>query len=142
MATEMYCALPYFNPGGVRCAAKGDPPAPVPQPFHTHHKVFQNSTHATLQAVLGAEPLCSPTAPIRVSVLNGSDGRLVRMDLKRSDTVETLKKMFLQERGTPDLTSKLNLACNGKPALDHQTLAELQLNETAMFVTYQKCIGG
>ncbi|KAI1887594.1 hypothetical protein AGOR_G00191910 [Albula goreensis] len=108
METKAAIPTKFHNSGGVGCAAKGDPPAPVPQPFHTHHKVFQNNTHATLQA--------------------------------RSDTVETLKKMFLQER--PDLTSKLNLACNGKPALDHQTLAELQLNETAMFVTYKKCIGG
>ncbi|KAJ8367274.1 hypothetical protein AAFF_G00323350 [Aldrovandia affinis] len=136
MATKVSRAL-YYTPGQVECAAKGDPPATVPQPFHV---TFKSSTHATLQAVSGAVSPCSPPALVRVSVFNGSDSKMVHMVLERSDTIGKLQKMYLLER--PDLSGSLHLACNGKPVLEHQTLEELKLKESAMFVTYQKCIGG
>ncbi|KAG5848292.1 hypothetical protein ANANG_G00096950 [Anguilla anguilla] len=135
MATEVDCGMEYF----VRPweCPKGDPPVPVPQPYHS---VFVKSTHASLQAVTGAELLSSGPALIKVSVLNASNTRMVQMDLDKSDTVGKLKEKFLQQ--CPDHSGNLNLACNGKPVLESQTLNELNLKESALFVTYQRCVGG
>ncbi|KAG7458547.1 hypothetical protein MATL_G00221680 [Megalops atlanticus] len=123
-----------YAPHQVQCPVRGDPPAPVPQPFHA---VFKTSTHASLFPVTEA---CTPPGPITVHVLDGSSGRKVSMSLERSDTIGKLQKMFLQER--PDLARSLNLACNGKPVLEHQTLAELRVKEGVTFITFQKCVGG
>ncbi|KAJ8335952.1 hypothetical protein SKAU_G00392940 [Synaphobranchus kaupii] len=121
----------------MRELAKGGRPAPVPQRYHP---LFRGSTHATLMAVSGAESSRSSPVPVNVRVLNASDNSMVHMVLDKSDTVGKLKEMFLRER--PDLSGSLQLACNGKPAAEHQTLEALHLKESALFVTFQKCVGG
>ncbi|KAG7458548.1 hypothetical protein MATL_G00221690 [Megalops atlanticus] len=118
----------------VQCPVRGDPPTPVPQPFHA---VFKSSTHASLFPVTEA---CTPSGPITVYVFDTSSGRKVSMSLERSDTVGKLKKMFLQEQ--PDLKGSLKLACNGKPVWEYQTLAELRVKEGVTFFTYLRSHGG
>ncbi|KAJ8271255.1 hypothetical protein COCON_G00101140 [Conger conger] len=112
---------------------------PLPTPCLSQHPVFAKSTHAALQAVTRAESSSAP--PVSVTVLNGSNGKTVRMHLDRTATVQQLKKRFLQETN-PGSTGDVHLACNGKPVDDHQTLGMLNLRDTAQFITFQKCVGG
>uniref|UniRef100_A0A3B3T6Y4 Ubiquitin-like domain-containing protein n=1 Tax=Paramormyrops kingsleyae TaxID=1676925 RepID=A0A3B3T6Y4_9TELE len=97
------------------------------------------STHATLKAVNEGVSLNPTTSHISVSVFDGSNGRTVKLQLLEADTVGKVKEK-LKEGPMPGLS--LELACNGKPVAEHQTLRELCVLGQVTFITYQKCVGG
>uniref|UniRef100_A0A674EMW7 Ubiquitin-like domain-containing protein n=1 Tax=Salmo trutta TaxID=8032 RepID=A0A674EMW7_SALTR len=112
---------------------RGDPPIPVP-----YDPTFLKATHASLLVVKDTKP--TRASRFAVTVLNGSDGKIVPLVLKSTDTIGKLQRRFLQKR--PDLTGSLNLAYNGKPVQGHQSLGELGVKNGATFITFQRCRGG
>uniref|UniRef100_A0A8C7PFE1 Ubiquitin-like domain-containing protein n=1 Tax=Oncorhynchus mykiss TaxID=8022 RepID=A0A8C7PFE1_ONCMY len=112
---------------------RGDPPIPAP-----YNPTFLNATHTSLLVVKDTKP--TRASHFTVTVLNGSDGKIVPLLLKSTDTIGKLQRRFLQKR--PDLTGSLNLAYNGKPVQRHQSLRELGVKNGATFITFQRCLGG
>uniref|UniRef100_A0A8C9RKV7 Ubiquitin-like domain-containing protein n=2 Tax=Scleropages formosus TaxID=113540 RepID=A0A8C9RKV7_SCLFO len=123
-----------FFPEPLQCP-RGDPPLPVPEPFHPG---LQSTSHFHLKAARDALPEPNK-GPVLVSIVDGSKGKTVRMTLDRSATVAELKQKFLQQM--PDL-QWLSLSCNGKPVQEHDVLKDLRLGEKVTFVTFQRCHGG
>ncbi|KAJ8281268.1 hypothetical protein GJAV_G00065600 [Gymnothorax javanicus] len=118
---------------------KADPPAPVPRLLDSIDPRFESSTHFSLQAVTKPDSERG-SDQVKVSVLNFSNGREVKVNVHKSTTVGKVKEMYLQQIPAPSQT--LQLVCNGKPLADHQTLEMLNLKGSAMFIICQRCVGG
>lgn len=121
---------------GIQKPERTRSPAPTPVPFDP---TFQRSTHATLKPFKEDVSLNPTSSHLSVSILDGSSGRTVNLQLLETDTVRKVKEK-LKESPMPGLS--LELACNGKPVAEHQTLGELCVLGQVTFITYHKCVGG
>uniref|UniRef100_A0A8C7HFB4 Ubiquitin-like domain-containing protein n=1 Tax=Oncorhynchus kisutch TaxID=8019 RepID=A0A8C7HFB4_ONCKI len=101
---------------------RGAPPIPVP-----YNPTFLNASHTSLLVVEDTKP--TRASRFTVTVLNGSDGKIVPLLLKSTDTIGKLQRRFLQKR--PDLTGSLNLS-----------LGELGVKNGVTFITFQRCLAG
>ncbi|KAI5610088.1 hypothetical protein C0J50_5441 [Silurus asotus] len=103
------------------------------------HSRFRHTTHSVLQVCYDA--LDSPQAGVfEVQVFDPSKDLRILLSVKSTDSGATLIKKCLEQR--PDLGKTLNLVYNGKPVSPCKSLGELGVKSGAMFITYQRCIGG
>ncbi|XP_077102063.1 uncharacterized protein LOC143753549 [Siphateles boraxobius] len=133
MTTVIYPALTpnLFQPEacGLRQCVKGDTD-PLPEPFG-------NATHTVLRA---QKQISSGPKRFLVNIFDGSKGVKVAVSVRSIDTIGKLQQKVRKLK--PELGGCGNLVYNGKPVQLQQTLSELQVKPGAMFITYQKCVGG
>lgn len=103
------------------------------------HPQFSHTTHTSLQVCDNAPESPLPDS-IEVKVFDPSKNISVPIILKSTDTTEHLMKKYLQFR--PELVGSLHLAYNGKRVSAKKTMGELGVKPGAMFITFQRCIGG
>ncbi|KAM9449948.1 uncharacterized protein Hap1MRO34_022409 [Clarias gariepinus] len=108
-------------------------------PLPKYHPLLTHSTHTSLQVCDDAAASPRPDV-LHVQVFDPSKNIRVPFILKGSDTADTLIKKYLQER--PELGKNLHLALNGRRVSRQKSLSELGVKSGAVFITFQRCIGG
>ncbi|KAB5518259.1 hypothetical protein PHYPO_G00163670 [Pangasianodon hypophthalmus] len=132
MSTAQVCSPPHC------CSLpKADPPKVNPEP--KHHAKFSHTTHSFLK-VCDDAPGSPQPEKIDVTVFDPSKNIRIPFTLKSTDTTDMLNEKYLQMR--PELVGTLNLAYNGKPVPGQKTLRELGVKPGAVFITFQRCVGG
>ncbi|XP_017316541.1 uncharacterized protein LOC108260624 [Ictalurus punctatus] len=108
-------------------------------PQNQFHPQLGQTTHSFLKVYDDAPGSPQPDN-IDVKVFDPSKNTNIPIDLKITDTVDTLIKKYLQMR--PELGNNLRLAFNGKPVAAHAILRDLGVKPGAVFITFQRCRGG
>ncbi|KAF4071275.1 hypothetical protein AMELA_G00271350 [Ameiurus melas] len=116
---------------------KTSSPQVVPQ--SKFHSLFSHTTHSFLK-VRDDAPGSPQPDNFDVLVFNPSKNINIPINLKSTDTADTLIKKYQQTR--PELGKDLRLAFNGKPVEAHAILRDLGVKPGAMFITFQRCHGG
>ncbi|KAM9449701.1 uncharacterized protein Hap1MRO34_022193 isoform 2-T2 [Clarias gariepinus] len=121
MATQFDCRpCPVVGP-------KADPPRAAS--VIRYHPWLRSSTHTSLQVCTDAAGSPLPEC-FDVQVFDPSKNTRTMINLKSTDTADTLLEKYP------------HLALNGKPVPQLTPLRDLGVKPGAVFITFQRCIGG